>query len=580
MAWNRILLLLIVLTPLIALEGVSQSSAPLRVDPNNPRYFIDGAGAVVYLAGSHAWLNFQDGGFTSPPPAFDYTKYLDFLVRYNHNFTRLWTWEEAKWIQEYHGDYFFDPMPYQRTGPGTALDGKPKFDLTKFNQAYFDRLRQRCVDAGNRGIYVSVMLFDGWSVMNDYAAGTANNTPFNGHPMNAANNINGINGDPSGSTNGKALHTMQLSAARAFQEAYIRKVIDTINDLNNVLFEISNESFAGSTEWQYYMINFIKAYEKQKPKQHPVGMTAQWPDDSTNAKLFASPADWISPNWVDYFDKIPAADGSKVILLDTDHVFGIGGNRAWIWKSFLRGMNVLWMDVYDRAYPWPTEATDDTLIDSRKALGYTVAYSRRMNIGAMKPRQSLSSTLFCLACTDSAAPEYLVYSEWPGGFTVDLSATKRRLHLEWFDPSTGKTQDGGFVTGGAPRTFFTPFAGDAVAYLVSGSVSGVTWQASSAGVPADGIRVDQNYPNPFNPSTVITFVLGAQGRARLTIYDMRGAETATLVNEDLMPGTYSAHWNATAVPSGIYFYRLDVQSTGSSGERHSTSVTKKLLLVK
>ena len=50
-------------------------------------------------------------------------------------------------------------MPFARTGPGQAFDGKPKFDVTQFNQAYFDRLRQRVEAAQERGCYVAVMLF-------------------------------------------------------------------------------------------------------------------------------------------------------------------------------------------------------------------------------------------------------------------------------------------------------------------------------------------------------------------------------------------------------------------------------------
>ena len=58
---------------------------PLHVSTDNPRYFADASGNVVYLAGSHTWLNFQDIGGSDPPPVFDYPAYLDFLVANNHN---------------------------------------------------------------------------------------------------------------------------------------------------------------------------------------------------------------------------------------------------------------------------------------------------------------------------------------------------------------------------------------------------------------------------------------------------------------------------------------------------------------
>src|SRR6516164_6029801 len=73
------------------------ASGPLRRLDSNPRYFTDGSGKAILLAGSHNWHNFQDNGHRlptsdDPPPAFDYNGYLDFLERHNHNFFRLWRW--------------------------------------------------------------------------------------------------------------------------------------------------------------------------------------------------------------------------------------------------------------------------------------------------------------------------------------------------------------------------------------------------------------------------------------------------------------------------------------------------------
>jgi hypothetical protein len=133
----------------------------LHRSTQNRRYFENATGQIVYLTGSHTWSNLQDNGTVDPPPAFDYPAYLDFLTAHNHNFFRLYSWEQAKWTAEIADDYWISPGPYQRTGSGLALDGKPKFDLSQFNQAYFDRMRQRVIDAGSRGIYVSVMLFNG-----------------------------------------------------------------------------------------------------------------------------------------------------------------------------------------------------------------------------------------------------------------------------------------------------------------------------------------------------------------------------------------------------------------------------------
>ena len=66
----------------------------------------------------------------------------------------------------------------------------------------------------------------------------------------------------------------------------------------------------------------------------------------------------------------------------------------------------------------------------------------------------------------------------------------------------------------------------------------------------------QNYPNPFNPQTKIKFIISKQSFAKLIIYDILGREVATLVNEELKPGTYSFDWDGSNYASGIYFYQL------------------------
>ena len=206
---------------------------------------------------------------------------------------RLWNIAEqpysAAWTTS---PWYTDPLPYVRTDGsfGNAADGKPKFDVNTFNQDYFDRLRERVIEAGEHGIYVDVMLFEGWSL----GPVTGSTNPWTYHPFNKNNNINGINGDPSNTGSGYGIQTTSEPAAvLTAQQAYVRKVIDTVNDLDNVLYEISNESQQSSTQWQYNMINYIKNYEAGKPKQHPVGMTAEWHD--SNSVLFNSPADWVSP---------------------------------------------------------------------------------------------------------------------------------------------------------------------------------------------------------------------------------------------------------------------------------------------
>jgi hypothetical protein len=443
------------------------ATGPLRVLASNPRYFTDGSGRAIYLAGSHTWSDFQDNGHGDPPPAFDYERFLAFLVAHHHNLLRLWVWESSRWTLETpDDDYWFAPMgPFQRTGPGDALDGKPRWDLTRFDQAWFNRLRERVVAAGQRGIYVSVMLFNGWSVASRKGR-LAKEAPWHGHPFNRANNVNGIDGDPNGDDSGTETQELGDTRLLEIQEAYVRKVINTLGDLDNVLWEVSNESHPESVAWQYHMIDFIKAYEAMRPKRHPVGMTATYPN-GRDGDLLESHADWISPA---RYANPPASDGAKVIIADTDHIFGIGGDPQWVWKSFTRGLNVSFMDGYDGAgYGVGGQGfklDDPRWVSLRRNIGYVRVLAERMDLPAMTPRPDLCSTSWCLANEADDGAEYVIYAPEGGALTVDLSAARGMLSASWFSPGTG-TIVGDPVAGGQRRTFELPFRGDVVLQLAS-----------------------------------------------------------------------------------------------------------------
>jgi hypothetical protein len=458
-----------------------KTTGPLRRHPSNSRYFTDGSGKAVYLTGSHTWNNFQEKS-DAPSPNLDYAGYLRLLQEKNHNFMRLWVWEQAAWAPWTKEKVEFDPLPYVRTRPGMALDGSPRFDLTQFNQEYFDRLRSRVQAAGDHGIYVSVMLFQGWSI------GKKPDVPGNpwpGHPFNRENNINGLDGDLDGNGEGKEIHTLGSPAILALQERYVAKVLDTLNDCDNVLWEISNEGDPDSREWQYHMISYVKYYEAGKEKQHPVGMTAIYPGGN-NADLFESPADWISPTsgLDDYRNDPPAADGRKVIMTDTDHLWGVGGDRGWVWKSFARGLNPIYMDPFEHEQWKSSYAKFESC---RQSMGDTQAYANRINLARAVPHGDLASSGYCLA---DPGEEYLVYipfhapqAELPRPLsklrkpvrnflwqfkrraTLNLSAAAGEFIVEWFDPTSKKIMHGEPINGGKIYNLTPPFRGDAVLYL-------------------------------------------------------------------------------------------------------------------
>ena len=73
-------------------------------------------------------------------------------------------------------------------------------------------------------------------------------------------------------------------------------------------------------------------------------------------------------------------------------------------------------------------------------------------------------------------------------------------------------------------------------------------------------ELSQNYPNPFNPSTTISFSLPSRSFVSLKLFDVLGREVATIISEEMSAGIYTRQWNATGMPSGVYFYRLQAGS--------------------
>ncbi|MEO8514583.1 MAG: T9SS type A sorting domain-containing protein [Ignavibacteria bacterium] len=92
----------------------------------------------------------------------------------------------------------------------------------------------------------------------------------------------------------------------------------------------------------------------------------------------------------------------------------------------------------------------------------------------------------------------------------------------------------------------------------------------SAEVPVD-FNLSQNYPNPFNPVTNIQFSIPKAGNVKIVVFDALGREAVTLVNGKYSAGKYNVDFDASMLPSGVYFYRLEA---GSYYE------VKKMLLVK
>lgn len=447
---------------------------PLRAHPKNPRYFTDGTGKAVYLTGSHTWNTLQDWGTNDTIQPLDFKAFVKMLVAHHHNFTLIWmtelpTFRNLPTTEKAPPDFSVTPHPWRRTGPGNASDGKPKFDVTQFDQAYFDRLRDRVQQLNAAGIYAGVYLFSGeWLLRFRF--------PADGYPLTGSNNINGI--DDGGGT-GATTMTAQ-NAVTAIQDAYVKKLVDTLNDLPNVLWIVSQEAPRNSNWWNAHLISFTRSYEATKPFQHPIGYGVQ--DGGTDATLVNSDADWIAPG-ARISPTSSCGTGSprcKVNVNDSDHsYFGIWNdspqvNRNYFWLNFTNGNQTLFMDPYVVYYPRQQRNMSPSPVNGispspdlrwtnvRDTMGFIRRIADRMDLAATAPHGQLVSTKHCLA---NPGKEYLIYLPQGGETTVDLSDAKGSFAAEWINAADGTTRPADPVAGGARRTLKAPFEGDAALYL-------------------------------------------------------------------------------------------------------------------
>jgi hypothetical protein len=351
------------------------------------------------------------------------------------------------------------PHPWKRTGPGDALDGKPRFDLMHFDQDYFARLRSRVEAARRRGIYIGVMLFEGHGLQQTIEG-------WFSHPFNAANNVNGVDGDANRDGRGLEVHALADPAILSLQESYVRRVVETLNDLDNVIYEIGNEMSPDpeSVEFQRRMIEFIREVERDLPTQHLVIASAPfatWGDWmwQTSADIVSPGAKKVGGRWP-YRDDPPANDGAKVVILDTDHLWGCGGDDRWVWKAFTRGFHPIYMDPYEtrESVCWPP------IEQLRRNLGFVQRCARRIDLAFMNPRPELVSTGYCLA---DPGRHCLVYIPSGGLVTVDLTSMPGELAIEWFDPRRDAAWSGDRIRGGARQEFRSPFRRDGVLWIRS-----------------------------------------------------------------------------------------------------------------
>jgi hypothetical protein len=232
------------------------AAEPIKLHPDNPHYFLfRGRPTLLITSGEHygAVLNLD----------FDYVRYLDVLKGHGYNLTRTFSGT----YREVHGSFGITGntlapspgsylCPWLRGSTPSAPNGASSFDLTMWDQAYFDRLKDFCAQAGKRGIVVELVLF---STMYDEKV-------WQSSPMNARNNINGI-----GNVGRHDVYSGKDRRLLVVQRAVVQKIVSELKDFDNIYYEVCNEPYERvglSKEWNDAIIAAIVNAEGALPARH------------------------------------------------------------------------------------------------------------------------------------------------------------------------------------------------------------------------------------------------------------------------------------------------------------------------
>lgn len=207
-----------------SLAPLSLAAQALRINPDNPRYFLFRGKPLFLLSASEHY-----GSVINRP--FNFEKYLDDAAEHKMTMTRTFLlFRELQGARNPSSpckpespDYI---APFPRTGPGKALDGEPIYDLDQWNPEYFDRLHRFLDAASSRGIVVELTVFSNTYGENIWAL----------NPLRAENNKQHV-----GKVEWPEYLSLKDPELVGRQSAYARKIIDETSGYDNVYYEICNE---------------------------------------------------------------------------------------------------------------------------------------------------------------------------------------------------------------------------------------------------------------------------------------------------------------------------------------------------
>jgi len=446
------------------------TTGPLRLHPDNPHYFLwRGKPTVLITSGEHygAVLNLD----------FDYRRYLPALEQHSFNLTRVFSGVYCEAAGSFGiQDNTLAPAegrlicPWGRSNTQGSSFGGAKFDLAKWDDAYFVRLRDFVAEADRHGVIVEVVLFCTFY----------DDSMWRLSPLNGANNVNGVGDVPR-----HEVYALKHQKLVSFQEAMVRKTVRELDEFDNVYFEICNEPYErrGQTmEWQERIARTIVETERGLPKKHLIAQNLPRPArDRTLDGQLARPVPNVSilnfhgarsPDYVALY-----YDANRPVAFDETGGRDNDTLRAGAWNFIMSGGAVF--DHLDFSYTVGHEAGTSTRNakraggpELRRQLTILKAFIDSFDFVNMKPDNSVIKGGVPSGATAHAlvrkGHEYAIYMH--GGNQVDLvlDLPAGDLTAEWVDTKSGRiARRESFRHEGQNRTFRSPHYSKDVALRIS-----------------------------------------------------------------------------------------------------------------
>jgi hypothetical protein len=443
----------------------------LEVCPEHPYYFRDQDRHVVLVGVSDRslftlWQNNK---------GFSWLKYLDELAAHHLNYVRqdVFNWGQLLASVKYPAQFSNPAWPFSRTGPGTAVDGGPKFDLTKFESSYFERrIKPFLREAAKRGIYVELTLFEGFR-----------SSRFDESLYADRNNIHRLALAPGEVTSDAALRNPRLIA---IQEAYVDKVLAETAEFGNVIYETANET--GGKNWVAHLVDYIHHHPK-----HPRGLVSAGEQTTSfdpriganniiakhrgGGGLYATDTDiWNHHNALLRFRVGKPICHNEYFLFANRSTDDVNFPRKMMWADFTAGGHSNFFDFAS----WrgtgrtiddgePSRSPPPEILRGGQHLVDFLA-ANQVRFWAMAPHDEFAVAkgkgrpyVFTLA---RPGEEYICYVLGEGPVIVRLEMTDDAFVVRWYDPKCGEfITPPRYIQGENEQTFRSPrFRQDIVLY--------------------------------------------------------------------------------------------------------------------